>query len=784
MVCEGESDMMTLEERVNRLRPEVGKWRDELQTTIRTLRQAGDHIAVLLKMSRWCLELLEQLYQAKSEQPPQGKRLNDWIRDAQQKDILPEEIASLMHDLRIYHNKADHAVEKIALKPRDAELALDIFLRVLEWFFWQTQGLETIYIPPKPTRFRKTFTTPPQPPKEFVDRKEELTQILSWLDSESCPIFIIGAMGGQGKTALAAKAVSLIRMSERAMQVRWVEGDETLSIDDLLNDFAEEMQKHNSEDARHVRDAEKSLKSRLDALIQFLEHSPDQWLLVLDDFHKFDKDRERWNELVKFFAQRCNRTKLLVLTRREPEAAEYPKLPIGSCKELRLPELPEEEAWDFLRRIGLEVDEEEASQIWRKCSGSPLAMKLFAQAARRRGSIQQVLELPLPEWTENARAWLEELQEDISPAAKDAMKRLSVLSELRPVEWELVLATGETPEIRESIEQGLEELDRTYLLQRTEDGLLKLHDILHEYWLMKAITETIKELDEEFRNHFRQIMKERAITYDDIIAKMLSVEYIDKGKINIWCNLASQYIIDKLSHKSEYPILSDSLEKSFFIGEIPYDFPIFNDCALIRLCLLLENKRRKGEIDEVEYIGKKLLKAIEKIYPESIDDVLIHDLYAQIVLITANSLIQRGDINEAQKLYCQSLDYIESSFETSKTSVFILPSGEIISMVDISYEGYIEIIKSLCFLLKNQNKEKEAFDLIESKIYKLSNIEDYFIKYGLIENLYRILANLYLEKGNIELAEIYTQRANELKDKLREEIEIRGIKIDSDDWAF
>jgi ATP/maltotriose-dependent transcriptional regulator MalT len=113
-------------------------------------------------------------------------------------------------------------------------------------------------------------------------------------------------MGGQGKTALAAKAVSLIRMSERAMQVRWVEGDENLSVDDLLDDFAEEMQRHNSEDARHVRDEEKSLKSRLDALIQFLEHSPDQWLLVLDDFHKFDKDKERWNELVKFFAQRGN----------------------------------------------------------------------------------------------------------------------------------------------------------------------------------------------------------------------------------------------------------------------------------------------------------------------------------------------------------------------------------------------------------------------------------------------------------------------------------------------
>ncbi|WP_456333078.1 hypothetical protein [Fervidibacter sacchari] len=33
--------MMTLEERVNRLRPEVGRWRDELQTTIRTLRASN-----------------------------------------------------------------------------------------------------------------------------------------------------------------------------------------------------------------------------------------------------------------------------------------------------------------------------------------------------------------------------------------------------------------------------------------------------------------------------------------------------------------------------------------------------------------------------------------------------------------------------------------------------------------------------------------------------------------------------------------------------------------------
>jgi hypothetical protein len=735
--------MMTLDERIDRLRPEVGRWKDELETSIKTLKQAGDYIAVLLKMSRWCLELLEQLYQVKGTQPPRDRRLSDWIRDAQQKDLLPEEIASLMHDLRIYHNKADHAVEKIALKPRDAELALDIFLRVLEWFFWQTQGLETIYIPPKPARSRKTFMTPPQPPREFVDRKDELAQILGWLDSEGCPVFIIGAMGGQGKTALAAKAVSLIRMSERAMQVRWVEGDENLSVDDLLNDFAKEMQRHNSEDARHVGDEKKSLRSRLDALIQFLEHSPDQWLLVLDDFHKFDKDKGRWNELVKFFAQRGNRTKLLILTRREPEAAEYLKLPIGSCQELRLPELPEEEARDFLMQIGLEVDEEEASQIWQKCSGSPLAMKLFAQAARRRGSIQRVLQLPLPEWTENARAWLEELQEDLSPAAKEAMKRLSVLSDLRPVERELVVATGETPEIRASIEQGLDELDRAYLLQRAEDGCLKLHDILHDYWIEKIFIETVEELGEEFKVRVRERLEkqEEIDVIDAIMAEMLSVEYIDKGKINIWCNLASEWIIDNLPQRSVNPILFEGIDVGF-------DFVIIdNDCALNRLYLLLENKRQKGEIDKIENIAKKLLRTIKRIYSEHLDDPLISELYAKIVLIIADLLIQRSNINEAQRLYYDSLDYMEPVFGSTNFSV-----------------GYIEIIKAVCDLLKKQNREKELFDLIKSKIYKFERDKELWLSLLLAE-LYKILSNLYREKGIIELAEIYIQKANELENK-------------------
>jgi hypothetical protein len=200
------------------------------------------------------------------------------------------------------------------------------------------------------------------------------------------------------------------------------------------------------------------------------------------------------------------------------------------------------------------------------------------------------------------------------------------------------VATGETPEIRASIEQGLDELDRAYLLQRTEDGCLKLHDILHNYWMMEKIfIETVEELGEEFKVRVRKRLEKREEidVIDAIMAEMLSVEYIDKGKINIWCNLASELIIDNLPQRSVDPILFEGID-------IGFDFVIIdNDCALNRLYLLLENKRQKGEIDEVENMAKRLLRTIKRIYSDSenLGDQRISELYAKIVLIIADLLI-------------------------------------------------------------------------------------------------------------------------------------------------
>jgi glucokinase len=76
-------------------------------------------------------------------------------------------------------------------------------------------------------------------------------------------------------------------------------------------------------------------------------------------------------------------------------------------------------------------------------------------------------------------------------------------------------------------------------------------------------------------------------------------------------------------------------------------------------------------------------------------------------------------------------------------------------------EGYLEIIKSLRRLLKKQNKEKELFDLIESKIHKFEENKE--LSRETLAKLYRILSKLYRKKENTELAEIYEQKAKEIE---------------------
>jgi tetratricopeptide (TPR) repeat protein len=303
----------------------------------------------------------------------------------------------------------------------------------------------------------------------FLDRQSELEQLRAWLEEEAPKIGVLVGIGGQGKTYLAAKFAE--ECQQNGWQVRWAE--HPLTTEEFLLSIAYEMQQRNDRHASIVSDPKRPTQVRWNNAMRFLDEQPERWLIVLDDFQKATDPK--WDELLQFFDRFCRRTKVLVTTRKEPEALRGTKIPTGAHKIFDVPELPKEVAQDYLRAVGLPVDEATSVRIWEKCEGNPVAMKLFVQAARRR-SIERVLALPLPAWHERAAEWMDELLADLSEPAKEVAKRLSLFDE--PVEEDLLLAIGAT-------EEGLWELQDFRLADRTVGDRWQEHDLLREYWQTK-----------------------------------------------------------------------------------------------------------------------------------------------------------------------------------------------------------------------------------------------------------------------------------------------------------
>jgi tetratricopeptide (TPR) repeat protein len=98
-------------------------------------------------MSRLSLRLLGEVFAGAGHKLP-SENLYDCIVTAARGDpqkrltglrFLPDEMASYLHTLRTLSNKADHAAERVTLTLSDAENALNMFMRVLEWFYCESE---------------------------------------------------------------------------------------------------------------------------------------------------------------------------------------------------------------------------------------------------------------------------------------------------------------------------------------------------------------------------------------------------------------------------------------------------------------------------------------------------------------------------------------------------------------------------------------------------------------------------------------------------------------------
>ena len=344
------------------------------------------------------------------------------------------------------------------------------------WFyrrFWRWRELmrrkrpveEPIAVQPSQQLTHISHFTSILQPKNFLDREDESEMLFDWLDDPEKTVGALIGIGGQGKTYLAAKFA--LECQQKGWEVRWLELPKT--VDEFLRSVADEMQKVGDPYHSIAGDSNQPIDVRMDNAIRFLEGHSKRWFFVLDDFHKVGDDSD-WERLVAKFDQSCERTKILLTARREPA---FPlKLPTDAHELQDVPPLPESFAQAYLEAYGLQISPDEAEEIWEKCEGNCEAMKLFAQAARRR-KLADLLRLPLPDWSQKARAWCQQLLSDLGEPEREAGKRLALFDE--PVEQDLLLHLGAS-------QDGLDKLLDWRLAERLPDDLFSLHDIIRDYW--------------------------------------------------------------------------------------------------------------------------------------------------------------------------------------------------------------------------------------------------------------------------------------------------------------
>lgn len=251
----------SIDERIAALAPELDEdVRKEIQDALRTLRDAGNVPGTIMTVSR-LLEgsrgLLGAIASA-GRHKLKGFELEKQIEELAQKGIVPGEIASDLHWIRVRANKARHKVEKKTLTVHDAEASLDRALSVIEWFGCQCEHgprLETIYtteyrpitllerfaelqIPtPEQTRslqaeialLHETLRRQSERAQEttrdpvpiplptlrgtFVDREVERDTLHHLLREGDMRLVVIVAPGGYGKTELTTKILKEVAPS-------------------------------------------------------------------------------------------------------------------------------------------------------------------------------------------------------------------------------------------------------------------------------------------------------------------------------------------------------------------------------------------------------------------------------------------------------------------------------------------------------------------------------------------------------------------------------------------
>jgi tetratricopeptide (TPR) repeat protein len=272
-------------------------------------------------------------------------------------------------------------------------------------------------------------------PGIFVNREKLLDQVDQFFRRDAEKVFLLEGMGGMGKTAFAAQVCRLFRAYFQDLY--WGVCTEESSTDRFLRELASVLTP--TPPAEPDWPGRRSpLQTQVQALIQKLALR--RCLLVFDDFHiLLDAQGQIKKPDLEFLFYELLRgqhhAKLLILSRR---SIVFQHQPSGACVRKRMEGLSVAATQNLLVQLGMPLADAQLRAIYHKVAGHPLALRVMADLAHRGLTIQQLLDIPFRNLSQESQEVFDklfaQLWQMLSAAEKKALQQLAIYRAPVPAE--------------------------------------------------------------------------------------------------------------------------------------------------------------------------------------------------------------------------------------------------------------------------------------------------------------------------------------------------------------
>lgn len=283
----------------------------------------------------------------------------------------------------------------------------------------------------------------------FFGREVETRILVKELD-DGIPVISLIGIAGQGKTSIAAEAISRI-----TRDVVWVDMNSWMTMDILLDEIEISLSggdRSSFSGKRGIYPRMRSVSSRLSSIGS---------VLVLDDLHRCNNEIQEGIDLFKEEARKGEWT-LMVISRTRPFFYSRSQALIDD-KIMEL-ELGGMDRGSSLEMLGsLDVSEEDGERIFEMTSGNPLAMRICSLTPSSDAK----------EIDTSFRSFLEEnVFKDLPERERNLLDFLSAFD--LPADPRIMM------DLVDSSRKDLESLFKKLLVRRYPDGRIDLHDSMKE----------------------------------------------------------------------------------------------------------------------------------------------------------------------------------------------------------------------------------------------------------------------------------------------------------------